>query len=280
MKEKIMLDKFINFVKQAGQYSLEVRNNNHNINFKDKDASISSMVTEVDIRNSSAFKEFIEQNFSDLNYIIIEEESMSDMQDDLFAKVAQSEYQFIFDPIDGTINYSVGLPFYGILAAVFKNGKPLYGIVYAPVLDELVYTDGKEIFYEHNGQKQTVSPFSQSKSCVIQGNIRSIKLNPAHFNKRFLIEDYFAAAICYLYLPLGNLKAVIGGGKIWDVAPMMAFAKVLGMKFLDYYTAEEVTELSPRFFKNDGDIKTLNIICFPEEYEEIKSVILSLDEQK
>ena len=73
------------------------------------------------MHNSKAFKKFAKENFSDLNYVIIDEESIDDLEGDLFQQIANTEYQFILDPIDGTLNYSSGLPFYGILLSVFKN---------------------------------------------------------------------------------------------------------------------------------------------------------------
>ena len=272
-----MLNKLVNFVKRAGQYSLQVRSCNHNVDYKDDDSSILSMVTEVDVHNSAEFRKFIEQNFSDLNYMIIEEESIDDLQGKIFEKVAETEYQFIFDPIDGTINYSAGLPFYGILAAVFKGGRPLYGIIYIPAMDELIYTDGKAIFHEHGGKTENVPLFASSKSPIILGGTGKIKVKPECFNSHLLFEDYFAAAVSFFYLPLGNIKAVIGSPRIWDVAPMMAFARVLGMKSLGYYSGEDFGELSPRFWEKNGHIKETVIICFPAEYQEIKDVILSID---
>lgn len=65
-------------------------------------------------------------------------------------------YQWIIDPIDGTIQFASGLPDFGIVVALQKNGETILGVTYLPKLDEL-YTSikGKGSFC--NGKKLTVS---------------------------------------------------------------------------------------------------------------------------
>jgi len=48
-----------------------------------------------------------------------------------------SEYTWINDPLDGTHNYMVGIPLYGVSIALMKADKIMLGVVYMPYLDEL-----------------------------------------------------------------------------------------------------------------------------------------------
>lgn len=50
---------------------------------------------------------------------------------------AQSEYEWIIDPIDGTRSFITGNPLYGMLLALLKNGKPELGVVRMPELNEV-----------------------------------------------------------------------------------------------------------------------------------------------
>ncbi len=50
-----------------------------------------------------------------------------------------SGYQWIFDPIDGTKSFVCGVPLYGTMAAVMKDGVPVIGVINMPALHELVY---------------------------------------------------------------------------------------------------------------------------------------------
>lgn len=48
-----------------------------------------------------------------------------------------SDYRWVIDPLDGTTNYSQGLPVFAVSIALQYRGETLLGVVYAPYLDEL-----------------------------------------------------------------------------------------------------------------------------------------------
>ncbi|MDX2463846.1 MAG: inositol monophosphatase [Porticoccus sp.] len=45
------------------------------------------------------------------------------------------------DPLDGTNNFSAGIPYYSISLALIENGRVILGVVYDPVRDELFHAD-------------------------------------------------------------------------------------------------------------------------------------------
>ena len=47
------------------------------------------------------------------------------------------EALWIIDPLDGTTNYSLGYPLFGVSVALEKRGELTLGVVYNPLLDEL-----------------------------------------------------------------------------------------------------------------------------------------------
>ncbi|MGE0279893.1 MAG: inositol monophosphatase [Rhizobiaceae bacterium] len=49
----------------------------------------------------------------------------------------EGETTWIIDPIDGTSNFASGLPFFSVSIAAYHAGKPVCGIVYDPVREEL-----------------------------------------------------------------------------------------------------------------------------------------------
>ena len=57
---------------------------------------------------------------------------------------------WVIDPLDGTTNYSLGIPFWGVSIARLVNGWPETAVVYFPVLDEL-YSAQKGEGAEFNG---------------------------------------------------------------------------------------------------------------------------------
>ena len=52
-----------------------------------------------------------------------------------------SPYCWIVDPIDGTVSYFQGQLYWCTSIALWKDGKPLAGAVYAPMLHELYYAE-------------------------------------------------------------------------------------------------------------------------------------------
>lgn len=66
---------------------------------------------------------------------------------------ADSDFQWIVDPLDGTMNYLHGYPHFSVSIALFEKGRPFQAVVYDPVRQELftagkgegAYLDGKRI---------------------------------------------------------------------------------------------------------------------------------------
>lgn len=48
-----------------------------------------------------------------------------------------AEYRWVVDPLDGTTNYSQGLPLFSVSIALQHRGETVAGVVYAPYLNEL-----------------------------------------------------------------------------------------------------------------------------------------------
>lgn len=64
-----------------------------------------------------------------------------------------SPFRWILDPIDGTKSFISGVPLYTTLVAVMEGDRPLLGVIYAPVTDELIYAPagGETLFQERAG---------------------------------------------------------------------------------------------------------------------------------
>ena len=51
----------------------------------------------------------------------------------------ESPFEWVVDPIDGTSWFVMGMPFFGTLIALVKDGEPIIGIIRFPALRETVY---------------------------------------------------------------------------------------------------------------------------------------------
>lgn len=52
---------------------------------------------------------------------------------------AASDWRWVVDPLDGTTNYSQGLPIFSVSIALQHQGETVVGVVYAPYLGELFW---------------------------------------------------------------------------------------------------------------------------------------------
>lgn len=89
-----------------------------------------SVVTQADREAELAMRQQIEQQFPD--HGILGEE---------FGEKAgaDSRYQWILDPVDGTVWFTVGLPIFGTLIALLEDGQPIVGVIHLPGIGETVY---------------------------------------------------------------------------------------------------------------------------------------------
>ena len=109
--------------RQAGKIQLEHLGNVGKINYKGE----IDIVTEVDRQCEEAIVGGIAKHFPDHD-IVAEEGS---------GTRSRSPFRWIIDPIDGTVNYAHGFPFFGVSIALEHAGELVVGVVYDPTRDEL-----------------------------------------------------------------------------------------------------------------------------------------------
>jgi len=137
-----------------------------------------------------------------------------------------SEFEWVIDPIDGTVNCSHGLPFWCSSVAVRRGAKFLAGAIYSPALREL-YTAcvGKPACL--NGKPIHVSTIGKlAESIVFTGLDKNIHKNIAPFEiferiagntQKARITGSAALDICRV--ACGQAEAYFESGiYIWDIA--------------------------------------------------------------
>jgi myo-inositol-1(or 4)-monophosphatase len=118
--------------------------------------SINDIVTIVDKESEAAIISIIKQNFPD-HYIYSEEAG------DL---VQESNYKWIIDPIDGTVNFAHGLPMCGISIALAKDNEIILGAITAPFFNEF-YLAEKNIGATMNDKPIAVSQQADIKRALV-----------------------------------------------------------------------------------------------------------------
>jgi len=121
--------------------------------------TLNDLVTEADHASEKAIIALIQKNHPD--HFILSEETGSIIQD--------SEYKWIIDPIDGTINFAHGIPICCVSIGVEYKGEMIMGAVLNPFMNELFVAEkGKGATL--NGNKIQVSEETNLlKSCLVTG---------------------------------------------------------------------------------------------------------------
>lgn len=91
-------------------------------------SSSGDLVTEADLASEAAIIEHLQTHCPE--HAIWAEESGKSATDD-------AEFTWVIDPLDGTLNFAHGIPFFAVTLALLKQGKPIVGVTYLPMLDEL-----------------------------------------------------------------------------------------------------------------------------------------------
>tara|TARA_B100001059_G_C17830687_1_gene584471 strand:+ start:531 stop:1319 length:789 start_codon:yes stop_codon:yes gene_type:complete len=101
-------------------------------------------VTIADINIQKKLHKLIEKKYP-LHSMLGEEESI----------IKDSEYEWCIDPIDGTRSFIQGMPLWGTLISLTKNGKIILGITDIPALDER-YIGYDKIAYKIINKKRSL----------------------------------------------------------------------------------------------------------------------------
>jgi myo-inositol-1(or 4)-monophosphatase len=120
---------------------------------------VNNLVTEADHASDKAIQAVIKESFPE--HGIVSEETAE--------KVTDSEFKWIIDPIDGTVNFANGIPICCVSIGLELNGEMLMGAVYNPILKEFFFAErGKGATL--NDKKISVSNKTEVlRSCLVTG---------------------------------------------------------------------------------------------------------------
>lgn len=147
-----------------------------------------------------------------------------------------SGYRWLLDPLDGTHNFLAGLPLFGIVLALEKEGSPVLSVLMFPLLDELFVAEaGKGA--RKNGKRIHVSQIAALKETMVlvDGSTKVVAGAVARDAKALLAGDnrfrfLGNGAFSLTRVATGSVPAaVLQTGKPWDiVAPSLLVTEAGG----------------------------------------------------
>lgn len=149
-----------------------------------------------------------------------------------------SDYQWIVDPIDGTVNFFYGIPHYCVSIALRHKGELIVGVIYDPSMDDLweVEKGGPALL---NGKEIQVSPRTKLEECALfvgcGKDEDSLSTGLERFRKASLkarkMRMMGSAALGMAYIATGRLDAYVESRiSLWDIAAGQLLLEAAGGK--------------------------------------------------
>lgn len=237
-----------------------------------------SVVTKTDMKISDMFSITIKKYFPD-HYILDEEKALCDKN--LKEKVFKSEYLWTIDPIDGTKTYMHGSSLFAIAIGLYKNLKPIFGIIYLPTTKQILYNDDKNVFHIVNAFKRDEIKMPVSfekrelnKNSLVYFPIKHVAEYIKQYKYTFL--DGYSSYI-YAFDVLTNVAQgafLKNNISMWDVYATLPIANKLGIKIYNIDNdKEELTKIDFNLFKDDFKVKNIWLICHPDYKEDLLSIL-------
>lgn len=156
-------------------------------------------------------------------------------------------YSWILDPLDGTINYMRGFPYFSVSVAVMKNGRPFIGVVYNPLMCELFWAQSGKGAYM-NGRKIGASGVSRLEQAYFstgfrykrgKGFIRPLKKIKNVLEKSMVVRRTGSASTDLCNVARGSFDGFfMYDTRKWDVMAGILIVKEAGGS----YSAKEKNE--------------------------------------
>jgi len=165
-------------------------------------------------------------------------------------------YRWIVDPIDGTKAFIAGVPLFGTMIGIEKDGKSQVGVVYIPGLDECIYAaQGQGAWYEQPNRDPVQARVNKTAT-LAEGIMVTSQVST--FNKRNATQGFLELeersfvtrtwGDCYGYMLVATGRAVAMIDplmSIWDSAAVQPIMEEAGGTFTSW-TGE------PTIFSGDG----------------------------
>ena len=163
-----MLEAATHAAREAGEIQLAARGQRMDEVEKGRGASFA---TELDYRCENAILSILRDRFPD-HAFIAEESGTSGIED--------AEYTWAIDPLDGTISYVSGQPYFAVSIGLLRAREPVLGVINLPALGKMywgargtgAFRDGQRIHV--SGEASSIAPCSGSISRIsVVGHLRS-----------------------------------------------------------------------------------------------------------
>lgn len=213
---------------------------------------VNNLVTEADHAAEKAIFEVIKKEFPD-HYILSEE--AGEMAQD-------SNYKWIIDPIDGTVNFANGIPICCVSIGIEKDGKMVMGAVYNPLMNEFFFAERGQGAYLNDKPIHVSDESELIKACMVTGfpyTYLDMPNGPLQVFERFIrkgvpVRRLGSAAIDLCWVAAGRFDGFYEHKlNAWDSAAGFLMVEEAGGKVTDF-KGEHYSPYQPHLVATNGKI--------------------------
>jgi myo-inositol-1(or 4)-monophosphatase len=131
---------------------------------------------------------------------------------------------WLIDPLDATVNYAHGIPFFAFVLAFFENEKPVFSLVNAPLMKEFYYAEKSKGAFLNGKRLKCDQKLLPERAVVALPNISthldSLPLFARAANCFFATRSLGCTALEFSYVAAGRYGARIKPhADVWDAIP-------------------------------------------------------------
>ena len=177
-----------------------------------------SFVTEADLAMQKRLQSYLLEHFPGIAFL---SEEMDKAEQE--AMLDNETGVWVLDPLDGTSNFSAGIPYYAVSLALIQNGEISWGMVYDPERDECFTAEaGKGAWLNGERLKKKNAGVSLSKATALVDFKRltpelaaRLASQPPYSSQR----SFGGVALDWCWLAIGRSHVYLHGNQnLWDYA--------------------------------------------------------------
>jgi myo-inositol-1(or 4)-monophosphatase len=218
-----------------------------------------SLVTKSDKWADREIRDAIVSTFS--GYGILSEESDSDGLLQSGQTFPNTEWCWVIDPLDGTTNFTRGIPIWSISLGLLYQGTPIFGYVYVPPLNQTLhgFWAGSSGLTTPTGAFLNNHPIHTSKDAPSKNHLFNLCSRSTN-----IIQPGFPCKIRMLGVASYNFLSVATGAalggveatpKVWDIAGAWVIVQAAGSIWVSLNS--ESFPLSPGMDYSDRSFPTM-----------------------
>jgi myo-inositol-1(or 4)-monophosphatase len=193
-------------------------------------------VTAVDVAISENIFSELRRQFPDDQYLSEESAGLS------APTPVTARFSWVLDPIDGTNNYALGLPYCAISLALVESGEPIYGVIYDFTRRTLMH--GGPGFGAWDGDRSvraiSTEPHRESVVGLHSPSDKSLASVPALVMEQFKIRALGTATLHLAYVAAGLFDGAADFNvKIWDLAAAIPLCRAAGAE-VRFFNGEQL----------------------------------------